>query len=169
MGDRVFAVILDTIVLFPLFWLLMACVAISYGLYRNGNATMNGGPALLAISGITGFWILYYTVGEGWFAGTPGKHVMGIEVLTDRRAPISLSQAVIRNLLRPIDAIGVYLLGFLVAVFSKQGQRIGDFAANTIVCEKENGRRRLAALVWAGFLAAGFLADSLLFHLARTR
>jgi uncharacterized RDD family membrane protein YckC len=113
MGDRVFAVVLDTIVLFPLLWLVISCVAIAYGLYENGNATMNGGPALLAISGITGLWILYYIVCEGWFAGTPGKHVMGIEVLSNTRAPISLSQAVIRNIVRPVDAIGLYLLGFL--------------------------------------------------------
>lgn len=111
-------------------------------------------------------WLAFYMVSEAWFRGTFGKHVMGIEVFTTLRTPITMSHAVIRNLLRPIDAIGFYLLGFIVAVSTKQNQRIGDIAGQTITCETEE-RRRGRALLWAGiFFAGGMIADWLFVHFA---
>jgi len=68
--------------------------------------------------------------------------------------------------LRLVDAIGLYLVGFIVAVSSKQNQRLGDIAAQTIVCERETSRRG-RALLWAGsFLAFGIIADCLFVHFA---
>jgi hypothetical protein len=47
---------------------------------------------------------------------------------------LQISQIVIRNLLRFIDSLpALYLVGGLVCLFNKRAQRLGDFAANTIV------------------------------------
>jgi hypothetical protein len=47
---------------------------------------------------------------------------------------LQFSQIVIRNLLRFIDSLpALYLIGGLVCLFNQRAQRLGDFAANTIV------------------------------------
>jgi hypothetical protein len=47
---------------------------------------------------------------------------------------LQFSQVVIRNLLRFIDSLpALYLIGGLVCLFNQRAQRLGDFAANTIV------------------------------------
>jgi hypothetical protein len=47
---------------------------------------------------------------------------------------LQFSQILIRNLLRFVDMLpGFYLVGGLACFFSKRSQRLGDFAANTIV------------------------------------
>jgi uncharacterized RDD family membrane protein YckC len=165
-GDRVAAAILDGILLFPFFWLAVSCVGVWLGLYDNGNTSLNGGPAILAMGLFTLLFLAFYVVSEAWFHGTFGKHIMGVEVFSTLRTPITMSQSIIRNLLRLVDAIGLYLVGFIVAVSSKQNQRLGDIAAQTIVCERETSRRG-RALLWAGsFLAFGIIADCLFVHFA---
>jgi hypothetical protein len=63
----------------------------------------------------------------------------------------------IRNLLRIVDGLVAYLVGFLVALFSKQRQRLGDHLAGTYVVERGVGGlgRVLLALVWLAALAGG--------------
>jgi hypothetical protein len=47
---------------------------------------------------------------------------------------LQFSQIVIRNLLRFIDSLpALYLVGGLACLFNKRAQRLGDFAANTVV------------------------------------
>jgi uncharacterized RDD family membrane protein YckC len=75
----------------------------------------------------------YYLVLEGLWGRTLGKMVTGIRVVTDTGDKPGLGRIFGRTLLRPIDAIGGYLLAFLVAVFSVRRQRIGDHAAGTLV------------------------------------
>jgi uncharacterized RDD family membrane protein YckC len=166
LGDRIVATFLDGILLFPFFWLAGSCIGVWLGLYDNGNTSLNGGPALLALALFVFLWIAFYVIAEAWFRSTFGKHVMAIEVSSTLRTPITLSQSIIRNVLRPVDAIGFYLLGFIVAASSKQNQRIGDIVAQTIVCERRD-ERRMRALLWAGlFLASGVIADWLFMHFA---
>jgi uncharacterized RDD family membrane protein YckC len=167
MGDRVFAVFLDLIILLPLFWLAGAAIGVANGVYNGGNATLVGGPALLVFLLITIIWIVYYTVAEFFFAGSPGKCVMGIEVVSQRGGRISLMQSVLRNLLRPLDAIGLYALGFIVALCSRQRKRIGDFVAKTLVCEKVDSRRLMALAVLIALLAASNCAALVFYHFAR--
>jgi uncharacterized RDD family membrane protein YckC len=141
MGDRVCAMFLDFIVLFPLFWLVIAVIGVANGVYKGGNADLVGGPALLAFLIITVVWIAFYLFTEYFFEGSPGKYVMGIKVTSLCEGRITIPQAVARNLLRPVDAVGFYLLGFVVAICSKQRQRIGDLAAGTVVVEMPEARR----------------------------
>jgi uncharacterized RDD family membrane protein YckC len=166
LGDRIVATIFDGVLLLPFFWLAVSCIGVWLGLYDNGNTFLNGGAALLALGLFAFLWVAFYVIAEAWFRGTFGKHLMQIEVFSTRRTPITLSQSVIRNVLRPVDAIGFYLLGFIVAASSKQNQRIGDIAAETIVCERQD-ERRLRALLWAAlFFASGIVADWLFVHFA---
>jgi uncharacterized RDD family membrane protein YckC len=69
-----------------------------------------------------------------WQGQTLGKKLMRLRVMDEQGLRLQFSQIVIRNLLRVIDSLpALYLVGGLVCLFNKRAQRLGDFAANTIV------------------------------------
>jgi uncharacterized RDD family membrane protein YckC len=69
-----------------------------------------------------------------WQGQTLGKKLLRLRVMDEQGLRLQISQIVIRNLLRFIDSLpALYLVGGLVCLFNKRAQRLGDFAANTIV------------------------------------
>jgi len=69
-----------------------------------------------------------------WQGQTLGKKLLRLRVMDEQGLRLEFSQIVIRNLLRFIDSLpALYLVGGLVCLFNKRAQRLGDFAANTIV------------------------------------
>jgi len=69
-----------------------------------------------------------------WQGQTLGKKLLRLRVMDEQGLRLQFSQIVIRNLLRFIDSLpALYLFGGLVCLFNKRAQRLGDFAANTIV------------------------------------
>jgi hypothetical protein len=63
-----------------------------------------------------------------------GKKLLRLRVLDAQGLRLQFSQVVIRNLLRFVDSLpALYLAGGLVCLLSQRAQRLGDFAANTIV------------------------------------
>ncbi|MGD8469984.1 MAG: RDD family protein [Desulfobacteraceae bacterium] len=93
----------------------------------------------LAMAGnIIGFFIV--SIGYGiltewyWQGQTLGKRLLRLRVMDEQGLRLQFSQVVIRNLLRFIDSLPVlYLVGGLACLFNKRAQRLGDFAANTVV------------------------------------
>lgn len=73
-----------------------------------------------------------------WKGQTPGKKMMGIQVMDAEGLRLQFSQIVIRNLMRVVDQLPLlYLVGGIAAVLHSQGKRLGDLVANTIVIRKE--------------------------------
>ena len=69
-----------------------------------------------------------------WQGQTLGKKILRLRVMDEQGLRLQFSQIVIRNLLRSVDSLpGLYLIGGMVCLFSKRAQRLGDYAANTIV------------------------------------
>jgi uncharacterized RDD family membrane protein YckC len=69
-----------------------------------------------------------------WRGQTLGKRVLKIRVIDAEGYRLRPAQIVIRNLLRIVDALPLlYAVGGVCCFVSKKYQRIGDFAANTIV------------------------------------
>jgi uncharacterized RDD family membrane protein YckC len=69
-----------------------------------------------------------------WQGQTLGKKLLRLRVMDEQGLRLQFSQIVIRNLLRFIDSLpALYLVGGLFCLFNKRAQRLGDFAANTIV------------------------------------
>lgn len=79
--------------------------------------------------------LLYFILFEGIMRGrTPGKSAMGITVVSVSGEAPSVSQIVVRNLMRFLHMIpGGELADGIVAVCSKKAQRLGDMAAGTMV------------------------------------
>jgi uncharacterized RDD family membrane protein YckC len=77
-----------------------------------------------------------YTIMMEWFyrGQTLGKRVMKLQVIDEGGLRLHFSQIFMRNLLRFIDMMPMlYVIGGLASVINKKSQRLGDFAANTIV------------------------------------
>jgi uncharacterized RDD family membrane protein YckC len=162
--DRIFAIFLDTFVLLPGF---VATVAISarwnhIPRSEDGSISLVGGSALVAMLLSILIASLYSFLLEALFGSTLGKEVMGIHVIRADGEPCGLPKAFIRNLLRPIDAIGFYFLGFIVAISSRENQRIGDRVARTIVTENPKARRWQAFLVLIAIVAIAIILSSLI-------
>jgi hypothetical protein len=73
---------------------------------------------------------------------SPGKRVYHLRVVGPHGSPLTARQALIRNALRPIDALpGLYALGLVSILRTGRGrrQRIGDIAAGTTVVLDDPG------------------------------
>ncbi len=131
-GSRLLAAVIDTAVLGGLTVVvtLLLLVLAEIGLVPTGpwvSAVMLGGGFLV--------WNGYYVFFEGLRHGrTPGKQQVGIRVVRDTGHPVTVTDAVTRNLLRIADFLPPpYLGGLLLMALHPQGKRLGDLAAGTVV------------------------------------
>jgi uncharacterized RDD family membrane protein YckC len=168
LGDRLIAVILDSILLVAAFALIGMWVATRRGGLTATGFSLVGKPALVAIGATLLAGFLYYWLLEGLLGATLGKAIAGLRVRRKLGGPCGLTPSLVRNLLRIVDGIGVYLLGFLVALFSKSRQRLGDLAAGTIVVERSTGAplRAACVLVWLALIAGGIGGAYVVYHRA---
>lgn len=79
--------------------------------------------------------ILYAMVLEWFWRGqTVGKRLLRLRVVDENGLRLQFTQVAIRNLLRVVDSLpALYVVGGIACVVSQKGQRLGDFAANTVV------------------------------------
>jgi uncharacterized RDD family membrane protein YckC len=132
-GRRVVATIIDGI-------LLSIVYSVFVALFGNDNAGHGtSGFDLTRLSTGAGLWwaavaLIYYVALESTLGRTVGKMVTGIRVVKDTTGqPPGVGAALVRTLLRIIDGIGGYLLGFIIVLCSKNRRRLGDMAAETLV------------------------------------
>jgi len=65
---------------------------------------------------------------------TLGKRALGLRVVDGRGLPITFEQSFVRNVVRVLDFAPVfYGLGGAVALLDRDGRRLGDFLADTLV------------------------------------
>jgi uncharacterized RDD family membrane protein YckC len=65
---------------------------------------------------------------------SPGKALVGLRVVDGRGLPIGLEQSFVRNVVRVLDFAPLgYGLGAAVAQVDREGRRLGDLAADTLV------------------------------------
>ncbi len=76
------------------------------------------------------FWILE----AAWNGRTVGKRIVGIRVIDRRGFRITWVQSGVRNLVRMVDSFPMfYLVGAAASLFHREGLRLGDVAAGTVV------------------------------------
>jgi uncharacterized RDD family membrane protein YckC len=83
----------------------------------------------------TGYFIFFEWL---WNGQTPGKRLLKLRVIREDGRPITLWEAIARNLLRIFDSIPgfvlpIYSVGLIVVFLSKRDQRVGDIFAGTVV------------------------------------
>jgi len=77
---------------------------------------------------------LYFVILEGRFGATIGKRLLNLQVVDISGGKSGLKRALIRNLLRAVDALPAFsILGVLLIVTSPERTRLGDRIAGTRV------------------------------------
>ena len=89
-------------------------------------------PGWVGLSGSL-ICFLVFSVLEALVGKTPGKFVAGTLVVAKNGDHITFRQSLIRNMLRFVDGIGLYLLGLIFVIAREDNRRVGDLAAKTIV------------------------------------
>jgi len=119
-------------------------------------------PGLLLITALS---LSYFFLCEGLWEQTIGKRAMGLRVRSASGAPAGLNATSARTVLRLIDGLGLYLLGYLVALLTgPRRRRIGDWAGGTVVVRDDGSfvapRRDLwrVLLYPAGWMTAVLVA-----------
>ena len=83
-----------------------------------------------------GYFVLFETL---WQGETPGKRFVKIRVIQDNGRPITLQQATLRALFRPVDDL--FFLGLLFVILGKREKRIGDWVAGTLIIQEAKGKK----------------------------
>ena len=113
-------------------------------------------PAAVAAFGVL---LGYFPVFEARFGWTPGKRLLGLRVIGESNADISVGQAIVRRLPYYFEILA---LDALFIPFTKKKQRAFDLVARTLVVREPDGDRAAwrwlaCALPWlppAAFVAA---------------
>jgi uncharacterized RDD family membrane protein YckC len=114
-GRRIVATVIDAIIL---------------GIASGILAGEFGSRRILPVA----FAAVYYVVLEGLLGRTVGKLATGIRVVNEATGyPPGIGKAIVRTVLRIIDGLFVYLVGFVIVLGSSRRRRLGDMAAGTLV------------------------------------
>jgi uncharacterized RDD family membrane protein YckC len=134
MGSRFMAALVDTAIIL----ILQIVVNLTMVLLLGNLLGLDLGSAwITAVFGLISFALLwgYYIFFEMlWNGQTPGKRLVGLRVLRSDGTPITLTESIIRNLVRFVDFLPLfYGLGVVVMFVNAQSRRLGDLAAGTLV------------------------------------
>ena len=146
-GNRFLAVAIDHFIqyltVFIVAWAFLTASGIGNPFARiNASAVLEEMPKwTIAILIIVVFLLFagYFVFFEWlWNGQTPGKRLMKLRVIREDGRPITLWEALARNLLRIFDTvpglvIPIYSVGLIAVFASRRDQRIGDLFAGTVV------------------------------------
>jgi len=124
LGSRTLAAVADWTIMTLLIVLAVAGLALWHGLSHW----------LFAIQIAVVYAIVWgYSTGfEAFRRGqTPGKRWMGIRVIQETGGGVTFSEAAARNLLLPVDFIG--MIGLILIAVHPRAKRLGDMVAGTVV------------------------------------
>jgi len=137
-GSRFLALALDT-GLQIIAWAILGGSAYAVGLrglHQSGRSVwVTALMVLLLFLLQTGYFAIFEAV---WNGQTPGKRLMNLRVIEESGRPITVYEAVARNLLRIIDSIPVlYGVAIISALVSARSKRLGDYVAGTVVVHEK--------------------------------
>jgi uncharacterized RDD family membrane protein YckC len=138
-GTRFMAALADTSIIVVVQLLILALVASLAGFNRAAarEAGLEAFAWLGALLGLLAFAVLwgYYVYFEvRWNGQSPGKRWVKIRVVRDDGTPVTLTESLIRNLVRLVDLLPAYYgVGVVVMFLDERSRRLGDLAAGTLV------------------------------------
>ena len=129
-GRRILAIIVDSLLIGLLLSPFTLFGTNSDGSMGTYQSVSQGLTYLVAV-------LLYFTLLEGYLGQTVGKMLLGIKVIREDNGEVpGLGTAALRTILRLVDGIFGYLVGFIAVMASSKRQRLGDMAAHTLVVRK---------------------------------
>lgn len=159
-GDRMIALFFDRLIIASLLLVTGAWAGDRWTGYRFDSPLLGaaalGGTFFAAV-------FLYHFVSEAALLTTIGKAAMGLHIgLEEGRS--RLAGTALRNILRVVDSIGFYAIGFLFATFTRRRQRVGDLVGRTVVLEwpiARGGRAAVMLLIIATIAGAVWIASEI--------
>ena len=137
-GSRFLAGLIDNLLIGAVMLVILAVAAAAmYGMVatmvRTGewvNAWLIAAVTVALFMVYWGYFVFFeaYTNGQ-----SPGKKLLKIRVVKEGGGAITFIDVLIRNLLRGVDAIGIYFVAGACMFISRKVQRLGDLAAGTVI------------------------------------
>ena len=155
---RMLAIAIDILIQFGILFGMSLLFGMFIGLLGLGNEdTALFGIGLFLIALFVVFWGYFIFFEYGKRNATPGKRCLGLRVARFSGAPPTLGQVITRNILRIIDfmpfvtfgwgwGLPTYAFGLASCALTRNFQRLGDLAANTVVVynDRQPARREVA-------------------------
>jgi uncharacterized RDD family membrane protein YckC len=145
-ASRALARLIDLVVQFGLLSLVLGMAGAVAGVLPVG------GPEMLAVSALVATTVVligYPIVAEAWWDGrTVGKVLFGLRVITREGAPVRARHTSVRGIIGLVEVFVLPFVAVLTCALSPTNQRVGDFAAGTMVVRHRSGRRGGVALVF---------------------
>jgi len=128
-GSRMMAYVIDTV----LQGFISGAIIVGLALLATFGLQT---PDVLANVIIPIIFLGYFVFFEAKSGQTPGKKMLDMKVVNTDGSSIGYKESIVRNLLRIIDALIVfYMIGIAAVFITDKSQRIGDLAAGTVVVE----------------------------------
>lgn len=134
-GSRFMAALVDTliiVIIYALVWLAMFFII--GNLFGTESMASNFAFGLFSLLGFIFIWGYYIFFEIYWNGRSPGKQLLGLRVVQQDGAPITITESVIRNLVRLVDFLPfAYGIGVVTMFIDGKSRRLGDLAASTLV------------------------------------
>lgn len=135
-GSRFIAALIDSLIIGVTLGIITLVMVVI------GNNAPEGVQTILTALGILisfiffwGYYIFFEMRSNG---RSPGKNVANLRVIRQDGTPITLTESIVRNLIRIIDFFpGAYGLGVVTMFIDGQSRRLGDIVAGTLVVRDE--------------------------------
>ncbi len=140
LGSRFLAVLIDLLLQIAAAVLVVLVLAL-FGFFtlfghKSGQAIAIAAGIVLSFAIFYGYFV-FFEAGDG---RTPGKRAIGLRVVRDGGFPIDFSSALIRNVIRVLEALlGFYAISAVCVLMSPENKRLGDMAAGTLVVRERTG------------------------------
>jgi len=138
-GSRFLASLLDTLIVGLLQIVILVVLTLVIRAFDSSVFADQISAWVYAIFGLVAaifYWGYYVFFEMLWNGQTPGKRWVGLRVIRSDGTPITLSEALIRNLARLVDFLpAAYGIGIVTMFIDKQSRRLGDLAAGTLVVQ----------------------------------
>jgi uncharacterized RDD family membrane protein YckC len=138
-GSRFLASLLDTLIVGLLQIVILIVLTLVNRMFDGSAFSGQISAWVYAIFGLVAavfYWGYYVFFEMLWNGQSPGKRWVGLRVIRSDGTPITLSEALIRNLARLVDFLpAAYGIGIVTMFIDKQSRRLGDLAAGTLVVQ----------------------------------
>ncbi len=133
-GSRFLAALVDTTIIVLLQLIVVGASAYALSAAKLMNELGAWASAIFGLVAFLLFWGYYIFFEMLWNGQSPGKRWAGLRVIRTDGTPVTLAEAVIRNLVRIIDFLPFgYGLGVVAMFANDQARRLGDLAAGSMV------------------------------------
>ncbi len=94
----------------------------------------DGGAGLFSVVLFILWWMYPVFFEVLWNGQTPGKKAVGVMVVNQNGTPVGWQASLVRNLMRAVDMLPLgYGFGLACSLFQREGKRLGDLVAGTLV------------------------------------